>query len=50
LPLSPSGAGGAITLELILTPFQVGKRSGQGFVYSIFKVLKNMLSASLFNI
>jgi hypothetical protein len=34
----PSGAAGAATFELMLTPFQ-GKRSGRAFGYSVFKVL-----------
>jgi hypothetical protein len=46
LPLSPSGAGGATTLELILTPFHKGKRSGQSFV---IQLLKCVFSASLSN-
>jgi hypothetical protein len=48
LPLSPFGAAGAAIVELMLTPFQ-GKRSGRAFGYSVFKVLKNMFSASLCN-
>jgi hypothetical protein len=39
LPLSPFGAAGATTFELMLTPFQ-GKCSGRALCYSVFKVLK----------
>jgi hypothetical protein len=41
-------AAGAAMIELMLTPFQ-GKRPGRASGYSVFKVLKNMFAASLFN-
>jgi hypothetical protein len=38
-----------LRLNSYSTPFPEGKRSVQGLRYSIFKVLKNMFSASLSN-